>query len=82
MLCWILLFCWLFVFVGDAGRLYLGYACVDFVGLLSVSESDGLVAFSASILSTVCIGVLIPVNSKTTGTLTQYNNPYNRMKPG
>ena len=22
-----------------------------------------------------------PVNSKRTGTLTQYNNPYNRMKP-
>ena len=34
-----------FVLGGDEARLYFGYACVDLVGLLSVSESDDLVIF-------------------------------------
>ena len=40
---------------------------------------------SATLLGQHCCAMFAsfePVNSKRTGTLTQYNNPYNRMKPG
>jgi hypothetical protein len=49
-------FCCAFVLEGEAARLYLGYACADFAGLLSVSDSDDLVIFSARIQCYTLLG--------------------------